>query len=299
MHSMDLDERKNSRGIVIAIAAAVVFLAAFGAYRFFRAPRMATPDTTGRSGSVFRENFDAEGTLEEASDMAESDSVDWWLNSGAYLIKKDGIGTTILGDLPENSSWRERYRNYNPETTDDGAHPQNLFRLITRDRWTNAEQEVRFAVFAAHKSDTDFRNESNGVLLMHRYRDDNNFYYAGVRVDGTAVIKKKVSGVYYTLAFADIFTNPSRPYHAEDRWNLIPENTWMGIRSRVEDSGDGTIGITLFIDRNNDGSWLKILETTDTAWRFGVPTHGGAGFAGIRTDFMDVGLDNYRIQEVR
>ena len=39
------------------------------------------------------------------------------------------------------------------------------------------------------------------MLLFNRYQDGQTLYYGGVRVDGAAVIKKKLAGVYTTLAY--------------------------------------------------------------------------------------------------
>src|SRR6185369_138026 len=39
----------------------------------------------------------------------------------------------------------------------------------------------------------------NGNSVLARYVDVNNYYYAGIRADGYAVIKKKTNGAYQTL----------------------------------------------------------------------------------------------------
>lgn len=264
--------------------------AAFASDNFFDSQK-------GGVSKNFKDPFNADFVLEEASDMGESSSPSWWLNSGAYFITQNGLGMTQQGPLEVGSKWQRAYANYNPGSTDEGIHPQNLFRLITRERWKNAEQEVYFKIISIHESDTEFRNESNGVLLFHRYLDDNNFYYVGFRVDGGAVIKKKVNGVYHTLAFAEVFNNGYK-YHRDSMPNLLPVGKWIGIRTVVEDAQNDTVRIVLFVDLERNGEWVKILETTDASWRFHAGHHAQAGFAGVRGDFMDVQFDDYRIKEL-
>lgn len=253
--------------------------------------------SSDQTEKIMKDNFDENMITEEASDMGESKNPDWWLNSGAFFIQKNGIGMTVSGELATGSPWQEKYNAYNPESTDNGIHPQNIFRLINRERWQNAEQEVYFKIATINPSNSDFRNESNGVLLFHRYLDDNDLYYAGLRVDGAAVIKKKVKGEYFTLASAEIFTKTNQPYDRQKNVNLLPTNTWIGLRSTVINNINGNITLTLMIDKG-DGNWITVLETTDTPWRFNNPPHTNSGFAGIRTDFMDVAFENYSIKEL-
>ena len=116
------------------------------------------------------------------------------------MIFENGIGKTIQGDFPEGSKWQKKYEKSNPKDTDNGTHPQNIFRLVTKAKWQNFDQEAYFRINRLNLSSSDNRNESNGILLFNRYEDGDNLYYTGLRVDGTAVIKKKYAGKYYTLS---------------------------------------------------------------------------------------------------
>jgi hypothetical protein len=246
-------------------------------------------------GSVFSFNFSEEGVLEEGGSEAESKSPYWWVNSGGALIIEGGTGETMQGEAELFSRWRLRYLFSNPRDTDGGAHPQNIFRLITRSVWRDVEEEVYFRILADNPSRSANRGESNGVLLFSRYADDDNLYYAGVRVDGAAVIKKKIKGVYYTMAYAKIFEGSE--YDREKQESLLPENTWVGLRSTVKDEKNGETHIRLFIDRGRKGMWDTVLEATDGKGVYGEDVIR-EGRGGIRTDFMDVEFDDYRIERL-
>ena len=87
--------------------------------------------------SPFTYTFSQNGTLYEAGSDAETSSPYFWLNSGAKLIISGGTGKTIQGGLASNDKWRLIYLNSNPVDTDNGYHPQNIFRLFTRTKWKN------------------------------------------------------------------------------------------------------------------------------------------------------------------
>jgi hypothetical protein len=239
----------------------------------------------------FASGFDTEMVLEESDRMERSASADWWLNSGGWFVQRDGIGSTWIGDAPAGSRWREIYIRTNPNDTDQGTHPQNLFRLITRSPWETPEERVYFCILGDNPSASVHRDKSNGVLLFLRYQDADNLFYAGVRVDGSAVIKKKSSGVYTTLAEAPWFPGA---YNRASAPNLIPHQTWIGLRAVMTARGDALI-IQLYIDPDRSGFWILALQAetlVDPADKLAQP-----GFGGIRTDFMDVEFDDYRIEE--
>ncbi|HYD93439.1 MAG TPA: hypothetical protein VEB18_03245 [Candidatus Paceibacterota bacterium] len=241
-------------------------------------------------GSIFSYSFSTNGTLHETGSMDESSSPYFWLNSGGKFVLQDGTGSTVAGSLPLTDLWHRLYAAANPLDTDDGAHPQNLFRLLTRSTWRNVEQKLSFRIDAVHTTDTPNRDGYSGILLFSRYTDNNNLYYAGIRHDGSAVIKKKYNGTYYTLASAQVFGNASE-YDRDTNPNLIPEDRWMRIKVRTVNQSDGSVTVDLYLDRENDGSYAKILSATDTG------TQGKAlrssGSIGIRTDYMDVRFDNF------
>ena len=130
-------------------------------------------------------------------------------------------------------------------------------------------------------------------MLLNRYQDGNNLYYAGVRVDGSAVIKKKQNGTYYTLAFVPgIYPGA---YDKSRNPNLLPSNKWIGIRCEIVNQSDGSVRIQLFIDKGWQGTWQLIAEAVDNGKAFG-PAITHAGYGGIRTDFMDVMFENFRVR---
>ncbi|MFN2297848.1 MAG: hypothetical protein ACK2UB_03295 [Anaerolineales bacterium] len=240
---------------------------------------------------LFADSFDVDGVLEETDRMEKSASPDWWVNSGGWFLQEDGIGSTSIGEAPPSSRWRQAYLLSNPWDTDQGAHPQNLFRLITRSTWSTPVQEVYFRIAADNLSASVNRNESNGVLLFSRYIDGDNLFYAGLRVDGYAVIKKKAGGAYTTLAESAWFPGA---YDRAAFPNLIPHDTWIGLRTVVLAEADRLI-IQLYIDPDRSGFWSLALQAEELC----DPSHplAGPGHAGIRTDFMDVVFDDYAIEE--
>lgn len=247
--------------------------------------------------SEFHDPFSDPGVIEDASRMDRSLSPYWWVNSGGCLIIRDGRAMSIHGDLPEGSRWRAKYVAWNSGETDGGAHPQNLFRLITRSRWRNLRQEAYFQIRRYILSPSDHRCESNGLLLLSRYKDGDNLYYAGVRVDGYAVIKKKIKGEYYTLIDKPVFP-AAQPWNRDRNPNLLPVDRWIGLRCEVYNTRDGNVRIRLFLDRDRSGKWELVLETLDRGRDTGGAPFRGEEHAGIRTDFMDVEFDDYRISDI-
>ena len=249
----------------------------------------ATPSPT--EPPYFATGFDTDLVLEETDSMERSASPDWWLNSGAWFVQQGGVGSTWIGEAPSDSRWRGLYNRSNPQDTDGGAHPQNVFRLITRSEWGSPVQQIYFRIVGINPSASPNRGRSNGVLLFSRYRDEDNLYYAGLRVDGYAVIKRKAGGVYTTLAetswFAGTYDRSALP-------NLIPLQTWVGLRTVMLVEGN-TVTILLYVDPDRSGFWILALQAEDILDVLQPPATPGRG--GIRTDFMDVEFDDYRIEE--
>ena len=246
---------------------------------------ISSPQTVSEVSAPFIYSFNAPGVLQEASSARESSSPYWFLDSGGVLTISDGQGATIQGALPVNDRWRRAYAASNPLDTDNGAHPQNLFRLLTKGSWENADMEVEFMITADNLSASENRNESNGVFLMSRYRDQDTLYYAGIRVDGTAVIKKKYQGTYSTLAQEPLF---SGTYSAATP-DLLPHKEWLSLRSVVETRADGTVSVSLYLGQKGE-LWRPVARATDTA----LPITG-SGVSGIRSDFVDLVFKNVRI----
>jgi|GEM_PF-1676010 len=248
----------------------------------------ATIHSVTVDSASFVEGFDEPRVVEGTGNPGLSTDFDWWVNSGGAMIQQNGVGSTLRGPANQDTEWQLAYADH--EDTESGAYPQNIFRLITRSTWKDATQQVRFRILDYRASDSPHRNESNGVLLFSRYADGDNLYYAGVRVDGAAVIKKKSYGEYHELAYKQVFPGA---YDLAQNPNLLPLNTWMGLKTETFNK-DGSVHIRLYLDRHDNGNWELITEGVDSPDQHG-PEILHAAHAGIRTDFMDVEFDDYRV----
>ena len=257
------------------------------------APALAFASTAASVTSPFLYTFNASGTLPESSPMTESWSPYWWVNSGAYLVMQDGLGKTVQGALPTLDPWRALYATTNPLDTGDGYYPQNIFRLVTRSSWTNDTEQMQFKIQHTNLTNTTNRGGYSGVLFFSRYQDGDNLYYAGIRQDGTAVIKKKIGGVYYTMdqevvwpGTYDKWTNPT----------LIPQKQWMDLKLVTETMPDGSVLLTLYLDQTNTGHYAEVAHATDVNGKYGgTPVIANAGYAGIRTDYQDVFFNDFEV----
>ena len=248
--------------------------------------------------SEFHYNFEETKIIDESSTLDQSKDESWWLTSGGIFTIKEGVGKTTQGSLPDDSKWRLAYLSSSPVDTDLGFHPQNIFRLLTKQKWQNFSQEICLNIKSENLSESPNRNQSNGIFLLNRYRDRDNLYYAGIRVDGAAVIKKKINGVYQTIAYKKYFSQED--YNRDTNPNLLPKNTWIGIRSEVRNNPDASVKINLYINNVRDSdNWNLILEVVDDGKSFGEKIISEEGYAGIRTDFMDVEFDNFQIKELK
>jgi hypothetical protein len=223
------------------------------------------------------------GVLAETGSMAESSSSAFWLNSGGEFFFAGGFGHTIEGDLPASDPWHRAYALSSGIDTDGGSHPQSLFRLVTRQTFQNVDQDLTFTILRDNLSASPNRNQSNGVLLFQRYQDGDNLYYAGVRVDGAAVVKKKLGGTYHTLGLAMVYPGA---YDRARAPNLIPEGRPINLHTNTRTNSDQSVDVIVSVDGN------VVLRAHD-AGTGGAPILNG-GFAGIRTDFMDVDFESYR-----
>jgi len=285
----------------VLIFVIVILIASLGISFAIITNRDKSPQVMAQSKKVatpklpsFKDTFGKTYVLQEAGKMYKSLSTNWWLNSGGLFVVKNGVGQTIQGRLAESALWRQKYGSSNPAETDNGYHPQNIFRLVTRSKWRNLQQDAYFKITADNLSGDEHRQASNGLLLFNRYQDGYNLYYTGIRVDGYAVVKKKIKGVYYTMALKQIF--PGTEYDRKSNPNLLPKKKWIGLRSIVTTNKDKTVSIKLFMDENWKGNWKLICEATDDGKKYGGKPFLDKQYAGIRTDFMDVQFDNYKIQ---
>jgi hypothetical protein len=249
-----------------------------------------------RVSSTFHYTFDTNGILNETGSMETSSSPYFWLNSGGQFAFKDGVGKTVEGSLGSFNTWRLLYANSNPLDTSGGYQPQNLLRLITRSKWRDAAQSIQFKIVKLNMIETPNRDRWSGVFLMSRYLNGDNLYYAGVRMDGMAVIKKKYQGTYYTLAIEKIFEADS-DFDRNTNPNLIPGNRWMNIKSIVRNQTDGSVLIELWLDKEGSGQYQKAVSAVDKPGSNGSVLTA-SGYAGIRSDYMDLYLDDYWIEEL-
>jgi hypothetical protein len=124
-----------------------------------------TPTTIAPIDAGFVENFNKEYTLSEAGSLDENADPNWWLSSGGLFYYANGVAQTVQGELSKGSYWQIEYANSNPQDTDNGYHPQNIFRLVTLSEWQNLDQEVSLKIVKDNLSSSENRNCSNGCLL--------------------------------------------------------------------------------------------------------------------------------------
>jgi|GEM_PF-4542032 len=251
------------------------------------------PETVLSAGTVFEENFSGDLYIEETARASDSSNADWWLNSGAFVFRRGDVGYSVEGDLPDGSPWIASYQGSNALATDAGRKPQNVLRLIKRGQWLDTSQEMYFTVLAHNETDSEERGESNGLLLFSRYIDDDHLYYAGIRADGHTVIKKKVAGTYYTL-HKEPFLDGT--YNEVTRDSLIPTDTEIGVKVITENLDNGSVRIQLFMDMGRTYNWQKVAEVVDGGIAFGGAPHDVPSNTGLRTDFVDVSFDHYKLR---
>ncbi len=246
--------------------------------------------------SPFIYSFNVDGVLEEAATPEESKSPYFWLNSGGRLRISNHTGSTLFGNLSETDQWYRAYQASDPEDTKNGAQPQNIFRLLTRSAWEQVRISEDFYIERDNFLPSSNRNASNGILFMMRHVDSDNLYYAGVRVDGTAVIKKKVEGVYYTMAQAAAFEGTY--VGSQDDTSLLPQRQWFSLQSEAITNSDSSVTVRLYLRRSLEDSWELLLEATDTGNYAQTEPLRAKAPVGLRTDFMDVQFKNLRIEEL-
>lgn len=236
--------------------------------------------------------FDYPGTLHESSTMTESASPYFWLDSGGKLLIANGIGSTIQGTLPASDRWSALYATLLPTISDGGTHPQNAFRLFTKQSLQNVSASVYLNRKASNLSNAANRHAYNGESIFARYKDTKNFYYAGIREDGSAVIKKQVNGQYQTLTSKKVFPGT---YNTLSNYNLIPLSKWIGLKLIVTDTPTGP-KLDFYTDIGKTGAWTLALSVVDDPKKFGAAVTG-AGFVAIETDFSDVEIDDFSVSE--
>ena len=237
--------------------------------------------------------FDKENDkLDEIWLPEKSSNKNWWLNSGAYFYIKDFKGYTVQNELSDNDEWRLKYMHNTPSETDNGYHPQNIFRLISKAQFKDTEQELHFIIHKYHLSESENRNESNAVLLFSDYEDSDNLYYSGLRIDGTAIIKRKCETRYETLLQAKILDGQ---YDKEISPNLLNSNHEYALKVITTHDENDNANIKLYIKLSPEPDWKLIGDATDT--NSCRPNTNSS--VGIRTDFMDVEFTKYSVKTLK
>lgn len=265
---------------------------------FFKPENLTFLSSVEKTGDIVDNSIPVvlkkEVVLEEAPDMSKSAHPIWWLNSGAYATLFEDEIRTVHGELPADDPWRQKYNASNPTETDDGYHPQNIFRLVSREKYAQATQSALARIDRYILSPDTHRAASNGILYFHHYQDGDNLYYAGVRVDGTAIIKKKQRGIYYTMASTPLFDGPK--YDRDTNPNKLLTNSWFNLKTEITNLSASKVRIRVFVDLTATGSAQLVAEAIDDGKSFGGPAITKAGYAGIRTDFMDATIKGYEVQ---
>ncbi len=244
---------------------------------------------------AFYDDFSAIAVIEEVSDITDSSSPHWWVSAGGHMLMGSGMAETMQGTRKEGDVWQQKYaQGEQADVTDNGAHPQNAFRVVQRGLWGNIQHDVYFRIARIIESEHEQRDAANGVFLMSRYVDSENLYYSGIRVDGTIVIKKKQDGAYHTLFTKKLYDGA---YDRDSAASLLPLDKWIGIRTIVENTLDGRVDIAVAIDRDRKGNWEIVGSTTDDGATYGGAPFTNDGYTGIRSDFMDVQFEDYTVEK--
>lgn len=237
---------------VSAISAALLLLGLLFPFTFARAVS-ALP-----APLPFTYEFSPDGAIRQSPSPSSSDSPYFWVMGGGTLAQKAGIGIT-----------------------DPAA---SYFQMLSRLHWKNINEAIYVRVKGDVFPTAASRNPWNGISLYGRYQNENTFYYGGIRQDGYAVVKKKLNGVYTTLASKKVY---SGTYSASTNPNLIPKNAWIGIKTEAKSNTDGSVTLRVLIDQNRSGIWTEILRATDAS-----NVISNEGLWGIRIDAMNVEFDN-------
>ncbi|MES2213659.1 MAG: LamG domain-containing protein [Patescibacteria group bacterium] len=238
--------------------------------------------------------FSSSGTLDESSTATTSTSQYWWLASGAQLVIGNGVGSTITGSIPVTNIWNKLYTTNFYTSSDGGVHPQNVFRLIFRTPVLHTSAQIYFNRTKNNLSNSVNRHPYNAESLLARYIDDNNYYFASIRSDGTVTIKKKMNGVYQTLASKKILPGVYSDILNPD---LIPLNTWIGLKLIAIDSLTGTTTLSFYSDIGKTGIWKLELTADDDFSKYGRAITA-PGLVGIQSDFADTLFDDFQLVDV-
>jgi hypothetical protein len=136
-------------------------------------------------------------------------------------------------------------------------------------KWQAQTAEARFNV--ASFQEPSGSSAFQGVHLFARYRTENDLYVASLRKTGEVFIKKKLCGTYTVLARGVL-----RDAAGRERGPMAT-GTWY----RLKFSAVGST-LTLSVDD------VQQLQVTDTTFSWGT--------SGIRTDFVNVYIDDWTLR---
>lgn len=278
------------------VGQSILFLATVGALALGCGPDEFESDFVVEEGEVFEEELDE---VEQAA-----------CTTGGYTAYPSGVGTFTTttsahkwtenferyahNETVECSSSRSR-RNYLDATSGClyGRHVNGsqlfkrgwttthnfravAFRLDSanrRARYTNTTTTARFHVKAIQRNTSTVKP---GVNLFARYTNADNLYVAAFKTDGTIFIQSKVNCTYRTIA------RGTMPFKV---------GTWYTLKLTVERQSDGRDLLRFYVDN---------MSTPVLSGRSGTnngsseANHLRSGTVGVRTDYVDVFLDDWK-----
>jgi hypothetical protein len=98
------------------------------------------------------------------------------------------------------------------------------------------------------------------------------------------------------LAYNRYYSRKEYSRQSKSRSHLLPKNKWIGLKTEIQNVGGGKVEIKLYIKQKKN--WVLAAEAQDEPGKNGEDVISGEGYAGIRTDFMDVEFDKFRITDL-
>ena len=242
------------------------------------APPAAPPAPPAPSGLLMSDSFNvADGLITneyayfDPSDSASRVSSTWQLDSGS-LFARNGAAWTGVPDATE------------PNAGSTNGNDSAIFRLVTK-RADFGNVSVSFQLNNSGLTSTSATpaEDWDGVHIFLRYQSQTSLYYASInRRDGTAIIKKKVTGgpdnggTYYELT----------PYVSHP----VPYGAWQSITATVQNNAGGTVTIRLL------SGGVLVAQATDTG--VGGPPITAPGRVGLRGDNANFQFDDFRVSSL-
>ncbi|MCA9308573.1 hypothetical protein KC980_03600 [candidate division WWE3 bacterium] len=210
----------------------------------------------------------------------------WNIVSGGILNIKKSVLSTNIGELNTQNPVYKLYQNKAPIDSDNGKHPQNLFKITTKRSYINSTQKITYKIKKLNLSDSPNRNNTNGIFLLSKYKNEQTYYKAGLRVDGNFIISRTLNGETQILAaktyFLGDYDRTQTPY-------LINTSEEDLLKFETIETKDGVM-LKLYYRDTPKRDWFTMLEVFDPTDMAIV----SKGKNGIQTDFMDVEFTNYK-----